>query len=123
MVSDTKKTFFDQKSFINVCWHESVEKPVQVPVTNPDGKRGVTWSLPYRCSKGKHDQDNKKEVCMTYDVVFHPDVQRFIIQDEFKKFVSDSAIDGVNRMMAENKEKLSHDYKIMKHMQCKGVRP
>ena len=60
---------------------------------------------------------------MTYDVVFHPDVQRFIIQDEFKKFVSDSAIDGVNRMMAENKEKLSHDYKIMKHMQCKGVRP
>jgi len=27
MVSDTKKTFFDQKSFINICWHESVDKP------------------------------------------------------------------------------------------------
>jgi dynein assembly factor 2 len=27
MVSDTKKTFFDQKTFINICWHESVDKP------------------------------------------------------------------------------------------------
>jgi hypothetical protein len=60
---------------------------------------------------------------MTYDVVFHVDVRRFGVQDEFKKFVCDSAIDGVNRMLAENKEKLSHDYKIMKHMMCKGPRP
>ena len=27
MVSDFKKTFFDQKTFINVCWHEGMEKP------------------------------------------------------------------------------------------------
>ena len=27
MVSDRKKTFFDQKCFVNICWHNSVEKP------------------------------------------------------------------------------------------------
>lgn len=60
---------------------------------------------------------------MTYDVVFHPDVAKFITNPEFKKFVCDSAIDGINRVMAEHKEKLSSDYKIMKHMHCKGDRP
>ena len=27
MVSDRKKTFFDQKAFVNVCWHDNVERP------------------------------------------------------------------------------------------------
>ena len=57
---------------------------------------------------------------MTYDVVFNTDVANFIVMPEFKKFVADTAIDGVNRILAENKEKLSSDYKIMKHMNCKG---
>ena len=57
---------------------------------------------------------------MTYDVVFNSDVANFITMPEFKKFVADTAIDGVNRVLAENKEKLSADYKIMKHINCKG---
>jgi hypothetical protein len=36
--------------------------------------------------------------------------------------VSDTAIDGVNRVVAENKEKVSSDYKILKHINCKGER-
>jgi len=40
--------------------------------------------------------------------------------EDFKKFVADTAIDGVNRVMSTNKEKLSTDYKIMKHINCKG---
>ena len=60
---------------------------------------------------------------MTYDVVFHPDVANFLLYPDFKKFVADSAIDGVNRVLAENQEKVSHDYKIMKHINCKGERP
>ena len=60
---------------------------------------------------------------MTYDVVFHPDVQKFCSYPEFKKFCADTAIDGVNKVVAENKEKISHDYKILKHMNCKGDRP
>ena len=58
MVSDHKKQFFDQKTFVNVCWHESIDKPERQEVTQPDGRRGTSWSLPYRVSKGKHDQDN-----------------------------------------------------------------
>lgn len=57
---------------------------------------------------------------MTYDVVFHRDVANFIYMPEFKKFVADTAIDGCNRVLAENKEKISADYKILKHIQCKG---
>ena len=89
----------------------------------PDGKSGTSWSLPYRVSKGKHDQDNTGGICMTYDVVFNVDVAQFLRMEEFKKFVADTAIDGVNRVLAEQKEKISADYKILKHINCKGVRP
>ena len=27
MVSDQRKQFFDQKTFVNVCWHETIDKP------------------------------------------------------------------------------------------------
>ena len=37
--------------------------------------------------------------------------------------MADTAIDGVNRVLAENKEKVSLDYKILKHINCKGVAP
>lgn len=60
---------------------------------------------------------------MTYDVVFHPDVDKFCVYPEFKKFAADTAIDGVNKVVAENKEKVSTDYKILKHINCKGERP
>jgi len=55
MVSDKNKQFFDQKTFVNVCWHETVMKPQQEERVEPNGKRGTSWSLPYRVSKGKHD--------------------------------------------------------------------
>ncbi len=60
---------------------------------------------------------------MTYDVVFHNDVMQFMLYPEFKKFVADTAIDGVNRVLMENKEKVSSDYKILKHVNCKGEKP
>jgi len=120
MVSDQKKQFFEQKTFVNVCWHELLEKPEQTQVTQPNGSKGVTWRLPYRVSKGKHDRDQQGGLCMTYDVVFHRDVANFCYMADFKKFVADTAIDGVNRVLATNKEKLSADYKIMKHINCKG---
>lgn len=60
---------------------------------------------------------------MTYDVVFHPDVSKFCVHEDFKKFTCDTAIDGVNRICQENKEKISMDYKVLKHINCKGERP
>ena len=35
----------------------------------------------------------------------------------------DTAVDGVNRVLAEHKEKCSTDYKILKNMKCKGGEP
>ena len=78
MVSDFKKQFFDQKTFVNVCYHEGIDKPQRQEVTQPDGKRGTSWGLPYRVSKGKHDQDVNGKICMTFDVVFHSDVGNFV---------------------------------------------
>ena len=60
---------------------------------------------------------------MTYDVVFHDDVRNFIKNEDFKKFVADTAVDGVNKVLAENKEKCSLDFKILKNMDCKGGKP
>lgn len=120
MVSDFKKQFFDQKTFVNVCYNDGIDKPEREEVVQPDGKKGTSWGLPYRVSKGKHDQDVNGNICMTYDVVFNSDVANFAQMPDFKKFVADTAIDGVNRVMATNKEKLSADYKIMKHINCKG---
>lgn len=37
MVSEKNKTFFDQKLFINVCFHEKVDKPIQKNEIRPDG--------------------------------------------------------------------------------------
>jgi hypothetical protein len=74
-------------------------------------------------SKGKPDQDNKGTLCMTYDCVFHPDVANFCVNPDFKKFACDTAIDGVNKVVMEHKEKVSHDYKVLKHINCKGERP
>ena len=43
MISDTKKTFFDQKTFINVSFHEEVDNPKKEIRKNPDGKTGTAW--------------------------------------------------------------------------------
>ncbi|CDW74714.1 UNKNOWN [Stylonychia lemnae] len=123
LVSDTNKQYFDQKTFINVCVHEDVEKPKKEFVQMPDGRQGNSWQLPYRVSKPRHDQDKHGNLCSTFDIVFHRDVAGFIIYDDFKRFVSDTAVEGVNRVLAEHKEKCSSDYKIMKHLQCKGGKP
>jgi hypothetical protein len=46
-----------------------------------------------------------------------------LIYPEFQKFVADTAIDGVNRVLHDQQEKISTDYKIMKNMKCKGGEP
>ena len=69
------------------------------------------------------DQDAKKDVCSTFDVVFHDAVAPMLVHAEFQKFVADTAIDGIKRVLAENNEKVSTDYKIMKNLKCKGEEP
>lgn len=124
LVSDINKQYFDQKTFINICMHEAIQKPKREYVSNHNGQSGYAWSLPYSVSKNRHDQDTKGNLCSTFDVVFHTDIANFLLQSsDFKKFVADTAIDGVNRVLAEHKEKCSTDYKILKHVKCKGGEP
>jgi dynein assembly factor 2 len=54
LISEINKQFFDQKTFINVCFHDIIEKPEKVPAT-VNGTTGYSWSLPYRVSKPKND--------------------------------------------------------------------
>lgn len=123
MISDINKQFFDQKAFINICLHDKVEKPKKEQVTQPNGNTGYSWSLPYRVSKGRHDQDKTGALCATYDVVFNSDVGNFVSHPDFKKFVCDTAVDGVNKVLSQHKEKCSTDYKILKNLKCKGGEP
>ena len=88
-----------------------------------DGKKGQNWSLPYRVSQLRHDQDSEKNLCSTYDVVFNEEIQSYLSYPEFQKFVADTAIDGVGKVLAVNKEKISTDYKVLKNMKCKGGEP
>ena len=62
---------------------------------------------------------------MTYDVVFHPDAitMGFLGGAQVHKFICDTAVDGVNRVLAMTKEHLSKDYKLMKNLRCKGGKP
>lgn len=57
--------------------------------------------------------------------MFNADIGNFLLTggEPFKKFVADTAIDGVNRVLSEHKEKCSTDYKILKNLKCKGGTP
>ena len=55
LVSERTMKYFDQKCFINVCFHDSVPKAEKVPVRGPDGSTGFNWTLPHRVSKLRND--------------------------------------------------------------------
>lgn len=55
--------------------------------------------------------------------MFHDDIKSYMVYPDFQKFVADTALDGVSRVLQENKEKISNDYKILKNMKCKGGEP
>ena len=124
LMSDKDKKYFEQKTFINICSHESSEKPQRVE-TFQNGKKGYSFSMPYRVSRGRHDRDSKGVYCQTYDVIFHPDVFHMMLMygTEFQKFICETAVDGIGRVLSEHKESISKDYKIMKNKRCKGGKP
>ena len=123
MVSEKNKSFFDQKCFINVCFHDDIEKAVRTHITREDGTNGFDWRLPYRVSQLQHQQDGNGDLCSQYDVVFNGDITQYLMHAEFQKFVADTAVDGVNQVLQQNQEKISTDYKIMKNLKCKGGEP
>lgn len=124
LINRKEKKYFEQKTFINVTSHEIMDPPKKVERVQ-NGKRGFSFELPYRVSKGRPDQDTKGTICTTYDVVFHPEVisMAMLYKNEFLKFVCDTAVEGVSKVLTQENEKLSKDYKVLNKLRCKGGQP
>jgi len=112
-----KRPSVRQKIFINICCYDRIGIPAQDP--NHPGM----WSLPYLVNKARNDQDSKKRFCLTYDVVFHPvAIDHAKASLAFKKFVCDSAINGLNaNILKVNQESASSDYSFVKKFEYKGA--
>lgn len=124
LMSKDDNKYFDQKCFINVCSHEIMDKPRQVEIVK-NGQKGSTFELPYRVSQPRHDQDKKGDLVQTFDVIYHPEVLILGLHhgQKFHQFICDTALDGVNRVLGQDKERISKDYKVMKNLKCKGGEP
>lgn len=86
------------KTFVNIATSERIDKPSSVSAINADGQRGLTWSLPYTLAPQRRDMDKKNQLCLVYDVVFHPDALHLASRNaSFRQLVNDTAIDAVQK--------------------------
>ncbi|KAM3963519.1 LOW QUALITY PROTEIN: PIH1 domain-containing protein Nop17-like [Aphomia sociella] len=87
----------DRKAFINICSNENVDKP-SCNVQEINGQKGMNWLLPYSLIPPREDYNNKKERCVIYDVVFHPDTLRMAeVNKRFRELVNKTAFDGLQK--------------------------
>ena len=102
------------KVFINIVSLEDVQEP--------QNDNNNMWKLPYLLNPGRHDQDKKGKYCTTYDVVFNPKAIELANGNlAFKKFVCDTAIEGINnQILSKEEEKISKDF-VMKKFNYKGL--
>ena len=103
-----------KKVFINIVSLEEVREP--------QNSENNMWQLPYLLNPGRHDQDKKGKYCTTYDVVFNPKAIELANGNlAFKKFVCDTAIEGINReILSKEEEKISKDF-VTKKFNYKGL--
>lgn len=88
----------DRKAFINICSNDKVDKP-SYKVQEVDGKRGMNWLIPYSMIPPREDYDHKRERCVIYDVVFHPDTLRMAeVNKQFRELVNKTAFEGLKNM-------------------------
>lgn len=86
------------KTFVNIATNDKVEKPSSASSTNAEGKKGLTWSLPHCISPPRRDMDKKNQICVVYDVVFHPDALHLASRNSsFRTLVNDTAINAVQQ--------------------------
>ena len=103
-----------KKVFINLVSLDEVQEP--------QSDSNNMWKLPYLLNPGRHDQDKKGKYCTTYDVVFHPKAIELANGNlAFKKFVCDTAIEGINnQILSKEEEKISKDF-VIKKFNYKGL--
>ncbi|CAH2086602.1 unnamed protein product [Euphydryas editha] len=87
----------DRKAFINICSNDNVDKP-SCNVQELNGQKGMNWQLPYTIIPPREDFNQKKERCIIYDVVFHPDTLRMAeVNKRFRELVNKTAFDGLQK--------------------------
>lgn len=85
----------DRKAFINICSNENVGKP-SYKVQKVDNQKGMNWQIPYTMIPPREDYDQKRERCVIYDVVFHPDTLRMAeVNKKFRELVNKTACEGL----------------------------
>jgi dynein assembly factor 2, axonemal len=109
-----KRPALRQKTFINICSLDQVNPPKE--------DSNNMWSLPHLLNKGRNDQDKKGNVCMTFDVIFNPLAIKLANDNmAFKKFVCDTAINGINNnILKASGEKISGDFILKNKLDYKG---
>ena len=72
----------------------------------------------------RHDQDNKKRNCLTFDCAFHPKAFEVASgSSKFQKLLCDTAVTAANTVLQPQGEQLSEDYKLLRNLKCKGGTP
>ncbi|XP_052769097.1 protein kintoun-like [Mya arenaria] len=92
-----KTTIDGKKSFINICKNDKMGKPSSHRRTNNTGVSGLQWQIPHSFSPPREEFDKAKKTCMVYDVVFHPDTYTMSRNQQFRKMVEDTAMEGIER--------------------------
>lgn len=101
------------KVFVNVCSSDLIDRPAS---SKQPG--GTSWSIPYSLSKFRDDVDHENVACKVYDCVFHPEtIQKAFANQAFKRLVSTTAIEGIEKQF---EIVLGKDFKELK-MKAKGV--
>ena len=88
-----------KKTFVNICESDSIEEPVEKVVVQ-DGRKGTNWSVPHSTTTHRDDTDKKGDMCIVYDVVFHPKALRLAAADaqgRFRNMIISTALSGIEQ--------------------------
>jgi hypothetical protein len=96
-IASEKERKFEQKMYVNICMHPTVDKPQFHTVTQPNGTQGRNWRLPHQMSKVRYNQDKDKNgdavVVNVIDVCFHPEAMMFAAKHpQYHKVVCETAL-------------------------------
>ena len=124
---DAKDTGGPSKVFINVCHAKEVEKATSEEVTR-DGKRGVSWSIPFSLGPMRQEKDKKGNPAMTFDFAVNTDTLAKARADQrFRKMVVELAMEHIEKrskqVMKDHALKLDRTYHVLKGVACMGKTP
>lgn len=107
-----------KKAFVNICKNKAIAEPWSKPVIQ-DNSKGLSWSIPFSQAPGREDHDKKRNRCVVYDVVFHPNTLHLAEKNPaFKKLVVDTALSAI-----EDSYNVKLDKKNLKYpkLKFKGI--